>query len=180
MNFPKHNYTPREQTVCSIFNRIPNMGSFVNVGFRQWHDPRSHWWINICNANNIDWSIVEVFDKNVQESLEAGCPESKIHHMNITDVDNLPEADALLFWHGPEHLLKEDFLAILPELEKKYKTLIFGMPLGDHPQGVTHGNIHEEHISEWHTPEWEDLGYKVIEVWDNQPHPHITAYKISI
>lgn len=179
MNIPKHNYTAREKTVCSVFQQMPAITSFVNVGFHDWQDPRRHWWIKICDANQIDWSIVEVFENNVKDTIAKGCPESKIHNKSISDVEDLPDADALMFWHGPEHLLKEDFLNILPDLEKKYKVLIFGMPLGEEPQGQAYGNPHEEHISAWDTAEWEGMGYTVIEVRDGRRYPHITAYKYN-
>lgn len=179
MIIPEHNYTEREQTVCQVLSDLSgNLDSFVNVGFHDWQDPRRHWWIKICEANNIDWSIVEVFELNVLDAISKGCPKDKIHNLNIKEVSSLPDSDCLMFWHGPEHLLKEDFLSILPSLEEKYKYLIFGMPLGEEPQGEAYGNPHEKHISSWTVEDWTDLGYKVIEVHDSQPYPHMTAYKL--
>lgn len=178
MIIPEHNYTQREQTVCDLFReQESNIKSLVNVGFHDWQDPRRHWWIKICEANNINWSIVEVFEPNVVHAIREGCPEDKIHNLSIADVDSLPEADLLMFWHGPEHLMKNDFLDILPKLEKKYDKLIFGMPLGEEPQGAAYGNPHECHVSSWESQEWRDLGYEVIEVFD-QHYPHITTYKL--
>jgi len=177
MIIPKHNYTQREKTVCDVFQKT-EFTSMVNVGFHDWQQPTRHWWINICKSNNVDWSIVEVFEPNVSAAISQGCPEDKIYNLSIVDVDKLPEADLLLFWHGPEHLLKEDFLSILPKLEDKYDKLIFGMPLGEEPQGEAYGNPYECHISAWSSQEWKDLGYEVIEVYDNQPYPHITTYKL--
>lgn len=179
-NIPPHSYTDREKTVCKILSELDvNIKSFINVGFRNWQDPRNHWWIKICEANNIDWSIVEIFEPNVSDTISKGCPPDKIFNESITEVDKLPEADCLLFWHGPEHLTKEEFLKILPLLEKKYKVLIFGMPLGEQPQGLAYGNPWEQHVSFWKTKEWEDLGYKVTEVFDHQKYPHITTIKIT-
>ena len=178
MKIPNFNYTQRERTVCKIMEQM-NISSFINVGFHNWEDRRRHWWIEICKQNNVDWKIVEVFEHNVVDAINKGCPKSKILHMNIKEVDALPESDCLMFWHGPEHLLKEEFLNILPKLEKKYKNLIFGMPLGEEPQGAAYGNPHERHISAWEILEWEQMGYKVIPVYDGRRYPHITCYKIE-
>tara|TARA_R100000951_G_scaffold105093_1_gene98672 strand:+ start:157 stop:696 length:540 start_codon:yes stop_codon:yes gene_type:complete len=179
MIIPQHNYTQREQTVCNLLlqKTKSDIGSLINVGFHDWQDPRKHWWIKICEVNKIDWSIIEVFEPNVQDAITKGCPKDRIYNLSITDVDKLPAADLLMFWHGPEHLLKEDFLSILPKLEEKYQKLIFGMPLGEEPQGKAYGNPHECHISAWESQEWRDLGYEVIEVYD-QRYPHITTYKL--
>lgn len=178
MIIPEHNYTQREQTVVDIVQNL-DFKSFINVGFRFWDDPRNHWWVKICDTNNINWSIVEIFEENVSDSIQKGCPDNKIILGNIIDVYKLPDADCLLFWHGPEHVEKNKFLSILPELEKKYNILIFGMPLGYHPQGICHNNPFEEHISVWTTEDWTNLGYITKEVFD-QKYPHITSYKINL
>lgn len=178
MKIPKFNYTQRERTVCEVLKQL-QISSFINVGFHNWEDRRRHWWIEICKHNNIDWTIVEVFEGNVIDTIQKGCPEDKIIHMNIKNVNDLPDSDCLMFWHGPEHLLKSEFLEILPELENKYKNLIFGMPFGEEPQGPVYGNPHEEHVSAWEPIEWQELGYKVVPVFDRAKYPHMTCYKIE-
>ena len=176
MLIPKHNYTQREQSVCDIFEKI-SINSFLNVGFHDWQDERKHWWIKICDENKISWKIAEAFERNVLDSIKKGCPKEKILNLNIKDVDTLPEADCIMFWHGPEHLLKEEFLEILPKLEDKYRYLIFGMPCGEEPQGSAYGNPFERHISAWEVEEWQNLGYEVTKVNDRKKYQHITCFK---
>lgn len=178
MIIPKFKYTQREITVCDILKKI-EFKTFLNIGFHDWQDIRKHWWIEICKTNNIDWKIVEVFKSNVDDTISKGCPKDRIIHGNIKDVEELPESDCIMFWHGPEHLYKQEFLDILPKLEEKYKILIFGMPWGEEPQGEAYGNPHEKHISAWDILEWKQLGYEVITVKDNKKYPHITCYKIQ-
>lgn len=179
MKIPEHNYTVREKSVANILAEIDiPITSFINIGFHDWQDPRRHWWIKICEANNIDWKIIEIFEGNVVDAIDKGCPKDKILLGDISDVDNLPKSDCLLFWHGPEHLQKNKFLNILSLLERKYKILIFGMPLGEEPQGSCYGNPYEEHVSSWTSKEWQNLGYTVIEIYDTQRYPHITSWKI--
>jgi len=177
---PKFNFSIREQTVINALSSIDaQIYNFVNVGFHDWQDQRRHWWIKYCDVNNINWHIVEAFKGNVTAAVEKGCPEEKISHNIIEKVESLPEADCLMFWHGPEHLKKNDFLSILPDLERKYRVLIFGMPLGEEPQGPAYGNPYERHLSAWSTEEWKSRGYEVVEVHDRQKYPHITVYKTN-
>lgn len=179
MIIPEHNYTIRESTVVNILKSLPfKINSFINVGFHDWQDIRRHWWIKICDQNNIDWKIIEVFHYNVIDALNKGCPSNKIILQDINNVSELPNSDCLMFWHGPEHIEKSKFLDTLNKLESKYKVLIFGMPLGHEPQGVCYNNPFEEHVSSWTSEEWKTLGYNVEEVYDHQPYPHITCFKI--
>lgn len=179
-NIPEHSYTQRESSVIKILvdNSQLEINSFLNVGFHNWEQAGRHWWIRICEENNIDWKILEIFEPNVQNALDNGCPRDKIIHGDILEVDKYPDVDCLFFWHGPEHIKKEIFIENLKKIEKKVnKLVIFGMPLGHEPQDAAYGNPHEVHVSEWLTKEWNDLGYEVIEVHDRRP-AHITAYKI--
>lgn len=179
MRIPEHNYTPREQTVVDIL-RDRDVRGILNVGFRNWMDPRNHWWIKICEANNIPWHILEVFEPNVKDIIARGCREDKITCGNIQDISDVPEGiDTLLFWHGPEHLKKEEMLALVPSLENLFPNIIFGMPLGEEPQGAAYDNPYENHISVWYPEDWEKLGYEVIGVQDHQKHAHITVSKFN-
>lgn len=179
MVIPEHNYTVREKTVVEILkNYKGELKTFLNVGFHNWEDPRRHWWIKICNANNIDWKIMEIFTPNVEDALKKGCPSDKIFNGNIIDTAQYSNFDCILFWHGPEHLKKNEFLTALPKIESKTnKLLIFGMPLGHEPQDDAYGNPFERHESDWFEQDWKNLGYETIPIHDHQKYPHITTYK---
>tara|TARA_R100001509_G_C4854625_1_gene211261 strand:- start:22 stop:597 length:576 start_codon:yes stop_codon:yes gene_type:complete len=175
---PPFNYTTAEDTACEFLKGV-KIKNFINVGFHGWSDIRKHWWINICNFNGIEWKIVEVYKPNVDNAISEGCPQSNIINLNIKHVSDLPDADCLMFWHGPEHMEKDEFLQILPLLEDKYRMLLFGMPLGPEPQGEAYGNPFEKHVSSWQEYEWRELGYEVRVVYKNRSWPHITAWKIN-
>jgi hypothetical protein len=176
---PSHNYTERELSVINILknNSNINIKSLLNVGFHTWNNG-NHWWIKICEENNIDWEILEIFEYNVNDTISKGCPQEKIQLGNILDVNEYSNVDCLLFWHGPEHIEKNTFLNKLPEIEKKAnKLIIFGMPLGHEEQGAAYGNPYEIHVSDWLSIDWKNLGYNVIEVHDRIP-AHITVFKV--
>lgn len=174
MKIPEHNYTIREATVVSVLKDLDyDISTWHNIGFHNWQDPRSHWWIKICYENKVDWQITEIFEPSVTEAIDHGCPAGRIWVGNILETETYPNSDLLIFWHGPEHILKEEFLAKLPEIEKKAnKLIIFGMPDGFEPQGATKGNEWQNHISGWTVSEWHELGYETLVT-----SGHITAYK---
>lgn len=177
---PPNNYTQREESVIKILKDNENLKikSFLNVGFHNWEQAGRHWWIRICKENNIDWKILEIFEPNIQNAIDNGCPLNKIIHGDILDIDRYPNVDCLFFWHGPEHIKKNIFIENLKNIEKKVnKLIIFGMPLGYEEQDAAYGNPHEVHVSEWYSEDWKNLGYETIEVYDRKP-AHITVYKI--
>ncbi len=178
---PPHNYTERELSVVKILenNQHLQIKSFLNVGFHGWDDPRVHWWIHICEENNIDWKILEIFKGNVDNAIKKGCPANKIFLGDILNTEIYENVDCLLFWHGPEHIVKDNFIKALPGIEKKVnKLIIFGMPLGYEPQDIVYGNTHEIHVSEWQPNDWKNLGYDVVVVRDRKQYQHITLYKL--
>tara|TARA_B100001029_G_C15035263_1_gene439705 strand:+ start:164 stop:736 length:573 start_codon:yes stop_codon:yes gene_type:complete len=177
---PMHRYTQREKTVVEVLKKnYLGVNSFLNVGFHDWDDKRRHWWVKICDRNNIDWKILEIFEPNIKDAIKAGCPKEKISLGNILDFSTYDDYDCVFFWHGPEHIHKDVFLDKLPDIEKKAnKLIIFGMPHGEEIQEAVYGNKYEEHVSAWDEKEWQELGYKTIVVNDRNPG-HITAYKIK-
>ncbi len=82
-----------------------------------------------------------------------------------------------MHWHGPEHISKDQYLEILPQIEASAKKMIIlGSPNGPEEQGIAYGNPYEEHISFWSESDYQKLGYKTIVINDKKPG-HITAYK---
>lgn len=177
MIIPEHNYTAREQTVVDILRPRNDIKTFLNVGFKNWADPRNQWWINICKANNIEWGILEIFEPNVQQAIADGCPRAKIITGSILDQSMYGEHDCIMHWHGPEHIAKRTYSDALSDIESKAnKLLILGMPHGEEKQGAVYGNQWEEHISAWDERDFEPLGYSCVRVNDRVPG-HMTAYK---
>ncbi len=177
-------YTLRELSIVNILKekgKQTTFTSFLNVGFHDYQDRRNRWWIDICKANGIDWHILELFPANV-ENFKKHAPEEDHHRItlgNIKDIATLfpHKFDIIFHWHGPEHLTKESYIALLPDLiETTAKLLILGCPNGHEEQGMAYGNPHEEHISFWTADEFHGLGFSTDIVSDKSVG-HITAYK---
>ena len=72
--------------------------------------------------------------------------------------------DVIVYHHGPEHITKDEFLAVLPELEKMSGVaLLLGTPNGiwDKKGVFTHKNPHEDHVANWYGEDFEKLGFDV-------------------
>jgi hypothetical protein len=177
-------YTRRELTVVPLLKALAakqRIGSFLNVGFHDYQDIRNRWWIDICRANQIDWHILEIFEPNVENFKQHAPPQDR-HRItlgNLRDIRTLfnRKFDVFFHWHGPEHLERQDFLSLLPNiLETTSQLAIFGCPNGYEEQGCSYGNPNEEHISFWSTGDFHELGFQTVVVSDKKPG-HITAYQ---
>lgn len=182
VKIPNRSYTNREKTVVEILKQVEGIKSFINFGFHNWEDNRRHWWIDICKVNDVDWEIIEIFEQNVINAVNAGCPENKIKIGNILETDSYENSDCILFWHGPEHIERETFLENIKRIESKAtKIIIFGMPYGEEAQGPVYGNKYEEHVSAWYEEDFEKMGYQCIVLHDGKGSGragHMTVYKV--
>ncbi len=177
-------YTRRELTVVALLKELATktgVHSLLNVGFHDYQDMRSRWWIDICRANTIDWHILEIFQPNVENFIKHApvADQHRMHLGNLKDIDRIftRKFDVLLHWHGPEHLDKEEYLSILPKICACTRHLvILGCPNGPEEQGQAYGNPHEEHISFWSQEDFHKLGFATQTVSDKAPG-HITAYR---
>ena len=177
-------YTRRELTVAGLLQELAcdkPITSLLNVGFHDYQDIRTRWWIDICRANKIDWHILEIFPPNVL-NFRKHVPAVDHHRItlgNLKDIDTLfaRKFDVFLHWHGPEHLQKTEFLKLLPNIfSATARMVILGCPNGREDQGQAYGNPHEEHVSFWTCADFQQLGFSTITVDDKMPG-HITAYK---
>jgi len=118
--------------------------------------------------------VLEIFEPNVK-ALKIINRRWKIFNEIICgDVRNVERIlkhcyDVIVFWHGPEHLLKHDLAPTILKLEDfAHHLLICGCPWGDYPQGAVKGNQHEKHLSSLFPADFQSLGFNVSTI---RKHP---------
>lgn len=117
------------------------------------------------NINQHD--ILEVWDANVKHLRSSKDTGGEVFHCNVLDMHSNNQTknktwDWIIWWHGPEHVKKEEFRELLPKISKMYNVgFIVGCPFGTHEQGSMYGNNFEAHISHWKDTELEKMGFTV-------------------
>lgn len=97
-----------------------------------------------------------------------------------SDPDSgLGSYEAVLWWHGPEHIEREGLPATLSQLERAAERLIvLGCPWGVYPQGEFMGNPHDAHRASLYPADFEALGYEVATIGQpDRPDGSIIAWK---
>ena len=108
------------------------------------------------------FSVLEIWEYNFNR-LYGQYLNEKIFG-DVRDIEKLVENkyDVIFWWHGPEHVSKEDFEKIDNTFNKFKNTIIvIGCPYGESLQGVVDGNPFEKHLYHWQPDEFEKLDYVV-------------------
>jgi len=95
-------------------------------------------------------------------------PDNIVQLMNIKWIGRLIEGDVRLFlpyftydlvvfWHGPEHLPKEEVPTLLDKMKTYANAVIFATPNGNYTQEEVYGNPYEKHESTWYVEDFVKL-----------------------
>ena len=105
--------------------------------------------------------IVEPYKPNYEYCLELDW----VRKVSLCTIQNYQSPsnsiDVVFWWHGPEHITKEeiiDTLARLEDIAKEY--VVLGCPWGKYEQGEIGGNEFEHHLTHWYPEDFEKLGYR--------------------
>ena len=98
----------------------------------------------------------------------------------LDDVRDLgapaPPFDAVVWWHGPEHLPADEWPGVLAKLEQIAPLVILGCPWGISEQGEEGGNPYEAHQSTIYPADLEACGYQVVAIGGG---PDVNGYLVA-
>ena len=114
--------------------------------------------LRLFEEKHYEVQIMEIWKPNV-DGLRARFPN--IIQGDICDLD-IPESDIVMWWHGPEHVKKEELPHILTALQKKArKYVVIGSPWGVRiNHHLVFENPHDLHLSTLYPSFFENLGWK--------------------
>lgn len=107
--------------------------------------------------------VIEVFPENVKQLTQIKWI-GRLIEGDVRLFEPYFTYDAVVFWHGPEHLTKEETSALLGKMKRYAKAVIFATPNGRYDQGAEYGNEHENHISSWYAEDFEAMGMTVTAI----------------
>lgn len=167
-NNPPNNPQDLKILFEGIFNRCPELKkgkSVLQVGAR----PGGGW---VKLFQGFKKSHYNRFD--VLEIWKPNCDRLKWKFLNKVicgDVRNVQEIvsenkkyDVIVFWHGVEHLSKDEGNSVIAKLESRAKiAVVLGMPYGEWKRAkLTYNNPNEAHISAWYPKDLEKLDFTEI------------------
>ena len=132
--------------------------SILYVGANQ---QRAHYALEMKDAGNT-LDLVEIEQANVD--FWDTKPDSPFTSCQLGDIREKMAANAydLVFWyHGPEHVTKDELDAALANCERAVKPggmVVLGCPWGDGPDGNV-ASPYGKHVSKWYPEDFTDRGY---------------------
>ena len=151
-----------------IFDNVvndPKVFSILNIGYRDESDPTLM--INTLGEGKT-WTVLEVFHENCETMKKHGMD---VIEMDVRDIKNIDRKfDAIIWLHGPEHIMWEEFLECRTDIENKANHLVvYQAPIGVYPQDALYDNPYEKHVSTLYSSMFSDLGYKTEEYGIDEP-----------
>lgn len=121
-------------------------------------------------------TLLEVYTINLETYLD----KYTCINADITKFETDEMWDVIMWWHGPEHISKEELKPTLQKLERMAKKLvILGCPWGKHIHGAVDGNPYEPHINHIYPSDLMKLGYSVESIGvQDKKGSNILAWKV--
>lgn len=116
--------------------------------------------LSLFIKKNYVYTILEIWRSNVEYL------KSKFKNVIEGDVRNVDKLglglfDIVMWWHGPEHVRKNEIVPIFDKLiNMTKKTLIIACPWGIYEQDAAGGNPYEKHFSYLYPEFFENLGWQ--------------------
>ena len=143
--------------------RVPKLWEakrVLNIGANRCANPGL---VDELKAAGAEVHLLEAWDENVAYYRERD--STKFASVTQGDVRDLPGKmgtfDAVVWWHGPEHLPPEEWPVAVRVLESIAPLVILGCPWGTWEQGEEDGNPFEVHQSSIYPEDLTAMGYEV-------------------
>ena len=149
--------------------------------FGRWN---GHYFLEHINANEnkIEIDIVEMRQKNIDVSKAF----EVVNKYNINYIcariedylkSSVKKYDCIIWWHGPEHLPKEESLKVIMGLEDHCNgIIIMGCPCGEDPYDAGY----DKHYWVITDKDFADIGYQTLilnRLDRGNPVPAVSAFK---
>jgi len=140
-----------------------NIKTVLNIGFR---DDSNKTIMNHCITTGKTWTVLEIWEQNCINMAAIGID---VINADVRQISKIQKTyDAIIWLHGPEHILWEEFLVCRKDIEQKAnKLVIYQAPIGEYPQEELYGNPYEQHVVSLNSKMFKDLGYQTIDHIEN-------------
>lgn len=172
----------RAKTLADVEPLLKGMKSMLHIG----EQLRAGWefwpeWFRARGIEHID--VIEVYPPHVKNiRMVGGWRHVYMADVRKPDCDILDPVDVVFWWHGPEHVLHEEFDPAIRTILRtwKPKLIIVGCPWGRHGnKSFVFENKAAYHVSTWYPHEFNQMGWRTVTDGPKDvPSGHITAWKV--
>lgn len=110
-------------------------------------------------------TLLEIFPSNAEFYMN----DERLEHVitgDVREIDSLDlpynRFDVVFWWHGPEHIDRDDFKPTVEKLENIADLIVLATPWGYYRNPPSYGNKNEEHRWRCLIGDFKSLGYSVV------------------
>jgi hypothetical protein len=142
----------RDALLLAIPNILQNLNkSMLYIGAST---NRAHWLEEFTQIYQTD--VLEIWQPNLEFITKNYKCNTILGDVRTTQ---LKFYDIIFWWHGPEHIHKNELPTTLNNLENKTNLIVLACPKGSYPQDTIYGNPYEEHLWNIEPEDLNNLGY---------------------
>jgi hypothetical protein len=139
----------------------PHIKTVLNIGYRYDSDTTIQ---KFVESQDKTFYVLEAWKENC-ESLITKNICKRVYNGDVRNIETINKKfDAIIWLHGPEHIIWDDFLTTRIKIENMANNIIiYQAPINEYPQGELYNNPYEKHVQAL-TPEmFKLLSYNVVE-----------------
>lgn len=167
----QHFYDEFQQHVPALFG-----GRILYVGANR-HAPPTY--VDALREAGCEIHLLEAYHENAMYyEFEDTERFDSVTEGDVRDLTSpFDDFDAILWWHGPEHLQANEWPGVLANLETLAPLVVVGCPWGQWAQTETEGNAFEEHLCSVYPADLEACGYYTMTLGAIDAIGFIAAWK---
>lgn len=109
--------------------------------------------------------VLEIWPRNYEGLRLWNKTTNKFNHIlcgDVRDWNRENSHDIVMWWHGPEHIPREQLPDTLERLERAARVMVvLACPSGQSFQGEAYGNPWETHVNNVYGHDLRDFGYRI-------------------
>jgi hypothetical protein len=174
-----HSVTARRE---QLLRSIPDVGDYRSLLYIGANVERMEM-LDLFIEKGYRIDILEAWPENLAGLVEWAVSNGvTIQHFIEGDVrtfDREKAYDVVMWWHGPEHVTKEELPNVLHRLELAARHLVvLACPSGLSPQDEVYGNPFERHSATLYATDMRDFNYKInILGKTDKPNSNLISWK---
>lgn len=146
---------------------------------------RRFWASGVLVEAGHELTVLEVWPEFL-DNLMASRFKGRVAHAVLGDVREVDKAelpydafDYVLWFHGPEHIAKIDFVDTVNKLEALTKrVIVMTCPWGRFVHGIAYDNPHTEHKGHYYPEDFVNLRYQIAGIGPpDKPGSQLQAWK---
>lgn len=157
----KHSVKAREDQLLRAIPDITGYKTALYVGANM----KRMEMVDVLHGAGCRIDVIEIWPRNFEGLRLWNKTEKKFNSVvcgDIRDWTRTDSHDIVMWWHGPEHIPREQLPDTLGRLERAARVMVvLACPAGRVVQGEAYGNPWETHTNYLYPHDFRDFGYRI-------------------